>query len=458
MSSMFEKTGSLFDEPESPDLLGSFLELNEQIFVKKLSVNDRDWSNYKNKHQAGVYIPHQDRDSGFFPSLMVRDGRPDGSAEIRETLVEIFWPQVGEVLQCRLVHYLSKGQETHLTRLPKAVFSPLLPASFLLIGLDSRTGKYSAITLNSDDDSVEQLYDLLSIPPDFVSGVFHMLLIRKKRKERVVLFVDELVKSFVDGKIVELSLKYGKLPETVELARLAREKYLTDHGLKNLNPFEISNPGDAVREISRGVEFEIFKDLQLRNRAVELVRLVLGDDPKAFSLEKTLRSLVSEFGRIDALMMSAAQQRKSRAGYSFEHHIEAMMLDGGIPFEKQVVLKAKKRPDFILPTRSLYETVSRGFKDALVLSAKTTLRERWKQVGKEINNCDLYLATVDENIARNAIEDMASQGIFLVVPEGLKKSKFTEYEDQASVLTFSDFFSAELKKARWPIWSALGLV
>src|SRR5690606_10546857 len=121
-------------------------------------------------------------------------------------------------------------------------------------------------------------------------------------------------------------------------------------------------------------------------------------------------------------LLSAAQQRKSRAGYSFEHHIEAMLIAGNCPYEKQVVIEAKKRPDFILPTLELYKDPSRTKAEALVLSAKTTLRERWKQVQQEIKNCDLYLATVDENIAANAIEDMAEQGIRLVVPESLKNS------------------------------------
>ena len=40
----------------------------------------------------------------------------------------------------------------------------------------------------------------------------------------------------------------------------------------------------------------------------------------------------------------------------------------------------------------------------------------------------LFLTTVDENIASNAIEDMASIGVYLVIPESLHKAKETEYE------------------------------
>lgn len=221
----------------------------------------------------------------------------------------------------------------------------------------------------------------------------------------------------------------------------------------------MDKPGDALREISRGVEYEIFKELQSRGRALDLVRIILGDDPKAVSPEKALRAIILEYPRIDAILLSAAQQRKSRAGYSFEHHIEAMLEAGEVPFEKQVVIEAKKRPDFILPSLALYADPARiDSREALVLSAKTTLRERWKQVGTEMKNCELYLATVDENIAANAIEDMAAQGIKLVVPESLKTSDTTEYKKHSSVLSFKTFFEADIAVERWPLWMAKGLV
>lgn len=92
-----------------------------------------------------------------------------------------------------------------------------------------------------------------------------------------------------------------------------------------------------------------------------------------------------------------------------------------------------------------------------MLSAKTTLRERWKQVKGEMKNCDLYLATVDESIAVNAINDMASHGIRLVVPESLKNSDTTEYKAQSSVLSFKDFFERDIATRR-QLWVASGIL
>lgn len=71
-------------------------------------------------------------------------------------------------------------------------------------------------------------------------------------------------------------------------------------------------------------------------------------------------------------------------------------------------------------------------------------------VGPQIEFCGirhrtLYLTTVDENIAGNVIEDMASFGINLVVPESLKESKETEYVGHDNVLGFREFCESAVR-------------
>lgn len=447
---------SLFIEQEPATLLSRLLDESDTLFVKKLSLNDRDWARLPNKHQAGVYVPPAERDGGFFPALATKVRDQADADEIREAFFDLDWMALGETRQARLVHYTSKGTETHLTRLPKPAFQDLAPASLLVIG---KTGsRYRVLTLDSGSEDCDLLVDTLSLPPDFRSGLFDLAEVRRTQKDKAADFIEEVVRACLDGSIAALARRHANIPKTEELASLARAQFLAESGLASLDPFAMAKPGDAIRTISRGLEYSIFKDLQMKARSLELVRMIFGDDPKAMTVEKVLRAVVGQYQQIDDLLLSAAQQRKSRAGYSFEHHIEAMLIGGRIPFQKQVLIQAKKRPDFILPSFSLYDELGRTPREALVLSAKTTLRERWKQVNQEIKECDLYLATVDENIATNAIEDMASQGIMLIVPESLKNSDTTEYRKQSSVLSFRTFFDEEIVKARWPLWVARGLV
>lgn len=103
-----------------------------------------------------------------------------------------------------------------------------------------------------------------------------------------------------------------------------------------------------------------------------------------------------------------------------------------------------RRPDFVLPGLVVLKSKKRTFKEAMVLSAKTTLRERWKQVAMEKFNCALFLATVDDRVSSAAIDDMNAQGIHLVVPETLKKSKETCYTGKTNVITFREFFDDEV--------------
>lgn len=117
----------LFSESEEPSgLLETLLDESESLFAKKLSLNDRDWARHPNKHQGGVYVNVEERDSDFFPRLSKKNRDDDGAAEIHEAFIEIEWPTVGENKIARLVNYRSKKEETHLTRLPKPPFCLLI--------------------------------------------------------------------------------------------------------------------------------------------------------------------------------------------------------------------------------------------------------------------------------------------------------------------------------------------
>lgn len=461
---MAEWRKSLSGQPElqgitsepSTSLLTDLLHSSHTLLVKKLSNNDRDWARLANKHQAGVYIPPAQRDGGFFPPLEEKDRGSDGGSAILETFFETEWPQVGERKKTRLVNYTSKGAETHMTGVPKAAFATLLPASFLVIGRNPADPPvYRCLTVDSGSDDAELLETTFEIGPDFFIDIFEPGAVLAAERERILDFAEQVAVAWLNGTISEFALGSAAMPSTAELARLARDQYLGANGLTALDPFMMEAPGDAIREISRGREWELFREFQRRERAVEVVRAVMGDAPVEATPADLIRRLVNGISEIDRIMLSASQQRKSRAGYSFEHHIEAMLIDGAIPFSKQVIMEAKKRPDFVLPSLSRLLSTDSGPAAGLILSAKTTLRERWKQVQREMNTSDLFLATVDETIAANAIEDMGALGIILVVPESLKISKSTEYVRHSNVMDFRTFFRDELRGKRLPAWAAL---
>lgn len=445
---LFAQSG---DEGES--LLPDLLHRAELVLVKKLSNNDRDWAQLTHKHQGGVYMPPAQRDGGFFPPLVAKEREP-GADEIRETFFRTEWPQYGEAKEdTRLVHYTSKGAETHMTRLPKAAFAQLSPASFLVMArLPGAEGTYSCLTIDAASDEASVLRDIFALPADFVIGEFEPQAHLAAERARIIDFAEEVIAAWLAGSIADFAQQSAAMPATAVLAERARVQFLATHGLADLNPFDLECPGDAVRDISRNIEWELFRTFQRRERAVALVRIILGDEPGTLTPQRIIRSLVDNIGEVDRLMLSASQQRKSRAGYSFEHHIEAMLTAGSVPFAKQVVMDAKKRPDFVLPSLKHLRKPPEGSAPGLILSAKTTLRERWKQVQREMVDGRLFLATVDESIAANAIEDMRALDIILVVPEALRTSTSTEYVRHANVISFKGFFEDVLGGRHLPVW------
>jgi hypothetical protein len=210
----------------------------------------------------------------------------------------------------------------------------------------------------------------LSLPPDFRSGIFTLPRVTQEEEEIARSFVEEAIEAFRNGTLPTLASVYGAMPSTEQLADEARKRYLKNNKeLKNLNPNVIEKPGDVLLDLSRHWELKLFKEHQIKASSIKLVRMIFGDDQNT-SVEKAIRAVVNNFPAIDKLLLSASQQRKSRAGYSFEHHIAAMLSDGGIPFEKQVVTKARLRPDFILPNRAFYDNSENKPVKALILTGR----------------------------------------------------------------------------------------
>jgi hypothetical protein len=214
-------------------------------------------------------------------------------------------------------------------------------------------------------------------------------------------------------------------------------------------------PGDALMQLSRDIEYRLFRQHSARHYSTKLMRMLAGGKNPP-DLKTVVTELVTRFDEIyKEVMVSAGQRSKSRAGYSFEQHVQRMLTDGGIPFQEQRFI-GNQRPDFILPSLSVYKAPARAHGEALILSLKTLLRERWKQVLSENSTSDLFLGTVDDGIAGNSVAEMNDHGIYLVVPERLKESDYTEYKNHNNVITFRDFFRTELGKRR-ALWVNRGL-
>lgn len=420
--------------PAWPEI-ADWMNRSNLILLKKLSRNDCSWADDSNKHQAGFYIPASIQESGFFPS--VRNSNPD-KPHILDAMYPTFWPASGEIKQSALKHYTNKGSEFHCTRVPRDQFAGLSPAS-LLIGGKLRTpigdAQHWFVVVDSESMEAEVIETAFALDSDFHFDTFDPIVLMTAVADEDRL-IAELREALLNGTLPAF-IAQQKLPSPEEFANRAQQQWMRENHAVSLDPFALEAPGDALMHISRDIEFKLYKQSELRLRAAQAVGLLVGGvDPVA--------AVVGNFGQLDQLFLSAAQTRKSRAGQSFERHIQRLLIDGRIRHQAQAVF-GSRRPDFVLPdTDTLRDSNSA---ETLILSLKTTLRERWKQLGLERFG-NVFLATVDDRISASAIADMARNDIVLVVPELLKKSKETCYADGSNVITFRDFFRDEVRTRR----------
>lgn len=164
------------------------------------------------------------------------------------------------------------------------------------------------------------------------------------------------------------------------------------------------------------------------------------------SREVVIEAACEMFTELDRFFLSLTQSRRARAGAAFEIILKTLFKKLGYPFDEQQVINGK--PDFLMPSRSHYDSNSM---DCIIFTAKRSLRERWRQIVTEgTRGLGFYLATIDEQISSNQLDEMRDHRIYLVIPSSIKNNT-EKYRDAQNVITFEEFFRYHLDPAltRW---------
>lgn len=131
-----------------------------------------------------------------------------------------------------------------------------------------------------------------------------------------------------------------------------------------------------------------------------------------------LPSITGGFRTVDGFLSVAqrvANRRKSRAGRSLELHLAKIFDEEGVTYDARPATEANRRPDFVFPSIAAY----RLGRQARMLGAKTSVRERWRQVLDEAARIpDKHLFTLSEGVSPGQFAQMEESRITLVVPEG----------------------------------------
>jgi len=126
-------------------------------------------------------------------------------------------------------------------------------------------------------------------------------------------------------------------------------------------------------------------------------------------------------------------RRKSRAGKSLEHHLSAIFDHNKIQYTAQAVTEGNKKPDFLFPSEKAYHDMTFSIEKLCTLAAKTTCKDRWRQILNEANRLrdrHKYLCTMQQGISSSQMDEMQDEKVILVVPKPYIKSFPRDKQDR----------------------------
>ena len=193
----------------------------------------------------------------------------------------------------------------------------------------------------------------------------------------------------------------GKFPSTDVFSKYARET------VKDANPIEAPDETLVRWFEHETVLFKMMERHIIKTRLKE--GFVNGDD---VDVEGFLK-----------FSLSVQNRRKARAGMALENSITEILSRNDILFDRTPVTERRNKPDFLFPGKSEYHDSKFPADLLTMLGAKTTSKDRWRQVLDEADRIkQKHLITLEPSISTNQTDQMQSRLLQLVVPLPIQNS------------------------------------
>lgn len=139
------------------------------------------------------------------------------------------------------------------------------------------------------------------------------------------------------------------------------------------------------------------------------------------------------------------EKKNHTSSLTFSRKFQDKFTASHLKFEEQVITENNKKPDFLFPNSICYHNFEFPAEDLTVLGAKTTCKDRWRQVINEADRVDeKFLFTLQQGISKNQLKEMADEKVKLVVPQSHIDSYPEEY--RGSLNTLSGFIEIVKEK------------
>lgn len=344
-----------------------------QSFCKFLSAND---TGATRSNQSGILVSKSALEMMFNRQELDVSGIPKRTVKIR-------WQDDFFTESC-FTYYKSKN-ELRITRFGRG-FPFLKPdqTGDLFVFTKQSDLDYSGYFLETDEE-IEEFLNTLNISPTETNSLIHTDHISSQVKEKLA------VQEFISRLNVDF-------PASDVMSEAAREIEEKAYGHR------AGAADDPDQKLIRwtDMEYTLFREL-------ECVRY-------GKVIEKGFQS-VDEFIKLANVVLN---RRKSRAGKSLEHHLAAIFDRNGIEYASQAVTEGKKKPDFLFPSLEAYQDINFSTDYIVSLAAKTTCKDRWRQVLNEadrLRDKPKYLCTLQQGISKVQMDEMQAEHVILVVPK-----------------------------------------
>lgn len=364
---------------------------SEITFCKFLSAND---SGETGGHQSGILINNSAKD------LMFTDSEIEGE-QIFKKDIHIRWQNDFET-DGTFTWYQSK-HEFRLTRMGRG-FPYLKPAytGALFILAKMAEGEFEGFFFNTDAE-IQEYLDYFGLSPAETNRLVRTDNISSEVKEKAE------IESFIKSLNVDF-------PTSEKMSYAARLILYKTKFTANSTPESIikANPDKMLIEWT-AEEYRLFS-------ALEHARY--GD------------KVSKGFIKVDDFVNLANQvlnRRKSRAGKSLEHHLAAIFDANKIEYTAQGITEGNKKPDFVFPSIEAYHDKMFPTDKLCTLAAKTTCKDRWRQVLNEADRMrdqNKYLCTLQQGISAAQMDEMNAERVVLVVPKPYISSYPKDHQDK----------------------------
>lgn len=346
---------------------------SEKGFCKFLSAND---TGATGGHQSGILISKSAVEMMFSKQELEQDAIPKRTVNIR-------WQDDFET-ESSFTYYESKN-ELRITRFGRG-FPFLKPeqTGALFILTQQTNIDYCGYFLETDEE-IEEFLDTFGISPTETNSLIDTGKVSSETQEKLAIqeFISSLDVDFPASDIMSAAAR------TIEEKAYDHIEYI------------ITNPDEKIISWTN-MEYTLF-------RALEYARY--GE-----IITEGFQS-VDEFVRVANVVLN---RRKSRAGKSLEHHLSAIFDGNGIEYSSQAVTEGNKKPDFLFPSQEAYHNYDFSTDYIISLAAKTTCKDRWRQVLNEadrLRDKPKYLCTLQQGISGAQMDEMQAENVILVVPK-----------------------------------------